>query len=101
MLIDSGADYTLLPYAYARILDVDVKRQCRRIPTAGIGGTETVHLLPALPMRLGPWRRRIPVGFLERDDIPPLLGRIRCLDSFDVRLARRRTTFSRGGASRR
>jgi hypothetical protein len=93
MLVDTGADYTLLPRAYATVLGVSLETQCRRVRTAGIGGTELVHLLPRLSMRLGPWSRRIPVGFLDHDDVPPLLGRVRCLDSFDVRLVRHQTTF--------
>jgi hypothetical protein len=97
MLVDTGADYTLLPRAHATVLGVDVRRQCRRVATAGIGGVETVHLLPRLRMRLGPWSRLIPVGFLDRDDVPPLLGRTGCLDAFDVRFTGRRTTFSARG----
>ena len=94
MLVDTGADYTLLGRAHAAVLGVDLRRQCRRVATAGIGGTEIVHLLPRLRMRLGPWARVIPVGFLDRDDVPPLLGRRRCLDTFAVRFAGYRTTFS-------
>jgi hypothetical protein len=96
MLVDTGADYTLLARAYAALLGVDLRRQCRRVATAGVGGTEIVHLLPRVRMRLGPWSRVIPVGFLDRNDVPPLLGRTRCLDTFDVRFAGRRTTFAVG-----
>jgi len=94
MIVDTGADYTLLARVHAAILGVDLRKNCRRVATAGIGGTETVYLLPRLRMRLGPWSRVIPVGFLDRDDVPPLMGRTGCLDTFDVRFARRRTTFS-------
>ena len=93
MLVDTGADYTLLPRSYAAILGVSPKRDCRRLLTAGIGGTEHVYLLPQLRMRLGPWLRRIPVGFLNHDDVPPLLGRVRCLDTFEVCFGRHRTRF--------
>lgn len=94
MLVDSGADYSLLPGVYAAVLGVDLTRDCRRIRRTGIGGVETVHLLPRLTMRLGPWVRWMPVGFLDRSDVPPLLGRARCLDRFDVRFARHTTTFT-------
>ena len=94
MLVDTGADYTLLPQAYAAILGINLEKECRPLVTAGIGGAERVYLLPQLEMRLGSWPRRIPVGFLDHDDVPPLLGRIRCLDSFDVRFARHQTTFT-------
>lgn len=93
MLVDTGADYTLLPHLYATLLGVDLDTQCRRVVTAGIGGSERVYLLQGLGMRLGPWSRRIPVGFLDHDDVPPLLGRARCLDTFELRFARHRTMF--------
>jgi aspartyl protease len=93
MLVDSGADYTLLPNLYAGLLGVRLERECRHLLTVGIGGSERVRLLPQLRMRLGPWSRRIPVGFLDHDDVPPLLGRMRCLDTFEVVFSRHRTTF--------
>jgi hypothetical protein len=94
MLVDTGADYTLLPRTYAAVLGISLRTQCRRVMTAGIGGTERVYLLPRLQARLGSWTRRIPVGFLDRDDVPPLLGRIRCLDTFDVRFVLHETIFA-------
>ncbi len=94
MLVDTGADYTLLPRIYAALLGVNLQRNCRRLMTAGIGGTERVYLLPRLRMRLGPWLRRIPVGFLDHDDVPPLLGRARCLDTLEVCFWRHRTRFT-------
>jgi hypothetical protein len=92
MLVDTGADYTLLGHAHADVLGIDL-RSCRRVVTAGIGGTETVYLRSRLRLRLGPWSRAIVAGFLDRDDVPPLLGRMRCLDTFDVRFGRQRTIF--------
>jgi len=97
MLVDTGAHYTLLPRVYAALLGVRVQRDCRRVRTAGIGGDERVYLLPQLQMRVGPWLRQIPVGFLNHDDVPPLLGRARCLDTFDVCFEGRRTTFALPG----
>ena len=94
MLVDTGADYTLLGRAHAAVLGVDLRRHCRRVTTAGIGGTEAVHLMPRVSMSLGSRSRVIPVGFLDRDDVPPLLGRLLCLDTFKVCFAARQTTFS-------
>jgi hypothetical protein len=93
MLVDTGADYTLLGHAHADVLGIDLRR-CHRVATAGIGGTETVYLRSRLTLRLGPWSRVVVAGFLDRDDVPPLLGRARCLDTFDVRFSRHRTFFS-------
>jgi hypothetical protein len=93
MLVDTGADYTLLGHAHADVLGIDLRR-CRRVATAGIGGTEIVYLRSRVALRLGPWSRVIVAGFLDRDDVLPLLGRARCLDTFDVRFFRHRTFFS-------
>ena len=94
MLVDTGADYTLLPHSYASHLGVRVDRECRAFDTMGIGGSERVYLLPRWPIRLGPWQRDVPIGFLNRDDVPPLLGRQGCLEVFKVVFVRHRTTFS-------
>ena len=73
MLVDTGADYTLLGRVHADVLGIDL-RGCRRVVTAGIEGTEIVRLRSRLALRLGPWSRDIVAGFLDRDDVPPLLG---------------------------
>ena len=94
MLVDTGADYTLLPNIYAIHLGISFDSDCQVFDTMGIGGSERVYLLRRWPMRLGRWERQIPVGFLTRDDVPPLLGRQACLEAFKVTLFRHRTTFS-------
>lgn len=83
-LVDSGADYTMLPRRYADMLGIDVNVDCEAIRTSGVGGSETVYLYRLLPIKIGAWQKRIPVGFLERDDIPPLLGRMGCLEALEV-----------------
>ena len=94
MLVDTGADYTLLPKVYAAHLGVRLDRDCRVFETMGIGGRERVYLLKRWPMQLQQWRRDIPVGFLTRNDVPPLLGRQACLETFKVTLFRHSTTFA-------
>ncbi|MEK7616966.1 MAG: retropepsin-like aspartic protease [Patescibacteria group bacterium] len=84
MLVDSGADYTLLPRYFSNSLGVNLKKDCWVFKTAGIGGEEKVYFLKKIQVRLGEWTRHIPVGFLDRDDIPPLLGRHLFLETFEV-----------------
>ena len=61
------------------------KRKWRTYSTAGIGGEEKVYLLKErLKVRLGKWEQEIPIGFLERDEVPPLLGRQDFLEKFDT-----------------
>ena len=94
MIVDSGADYTLLPRYMAEDLGIGFKKDCLPYRTAGIGGSETVYVFPMAKARLGRWERHIPVGFLSRDDVPPLLGRHKFMETFRVLFSRRTTRFS-------
>jgi len=94
MLVDTGADYTLLPNISASHLGIRLHRDGQAFDTMGIGGSERVYLVRRWPMQLGRWRCEIPLGFLMRNDIPPLLGRQACLETFRLTFFRRRTTFA-------
>ena len=95
LLADTGADYTILPYHVAPELGVDLKKDCRQFLTSGVGGTEKVYLTnKGLKMRIGNVEKAIPAGFLERENIPPLLGREACLNHFDVRFFHFKTTIA-------
>lgn len=84
-VIDTGADYTLLPRRYADLLGIDVNVECHPDTTLGVGGSETIYLCKnKVRMRLGTWEQVIPAGFLERDDVPLLLGRLKVLEDFRV-----------------
>src|SRR3989344_3976560 len=72
MIVDTGADYTLLPKYFSERLGVNLARDCKIFETSGIGGREKVYLYNKMKVKLGSWERIIPVGFLSRDNIPPL-----------------------------
>lgn len=95
MIVDTGADYTLLPRFYARDLGIDLKKECKAHWTGGIGGREKVYLFKQARVRLDKWERIVPIGFLERNNIPPLLGRQGFLETFKVTLANHSTSFSK------
>ncbi len=84
MIIDTGADYTLLPRFMAQELKVDLEKDCKIFSTYGVGGKERVYFLPKIKVKLGNWERMIPVGFLERNEIPPLMGRHLFLENFET-----------------
>jgi len=84
MIIDTGADYTLLPRFMADKLGVNLEKDCKMFNTYGIGGGERIYFLPKIKVKLGSWKRTIPVGFLERNEIPPLMGRHLFLETFEA-----------------
>lgn len=93
MIVDTGADYTLLPRSYSKALQVNLGRDCKPFETLGVGGHETVFFHPSIRVRLGNWEAKVPVGFLDRDSVPPLLGRHQFLEELVVLFANHSTTF--------
>lgn len=94
LVVDTGADYTVFPRTFSLDLGIDFKKDCQRFFTRGIGGRESVYFLKkGLKMKVGKFEAKIPVGFLSRDDIPPLLGRHKCLDYFELRFKKFKTYF--------
>lgn len=91
MLIDTGADYSLLPKYFSDRLGIHLKKQCKLFRTTGIGGEEKVYFLNKLRVKIGSWERDIPVGFLDKDDIPPLLGRHLFFETFETVFNRNHT----------
>lgn len=93
MIVDTGADYTLLPRSYAKALGVNLERDCKPYETLGIGGHEVVYMHPRIKVRISDWEDEVPVGFLDRDAVPALLGRQQCLEALSVLLENHTTTF--------
>lgn len=93
MIVDSGADYTLLPNKYAEILGIDLLKDCDVETTLGVGGAETVYQYKNLRIKIGSLELKIPAGFLERNDIPPLLGRLNCLETLRLVFEKKESLF--------
>ncbi|MDP3734951.1 MAG: retropepsin-like aspartic protease [bacterium] len=95
MIVDSGADYTLLPRYMAEHLGVNVEHDCKIFYTSGIGGTEKVYFLPKIDAQLGDFERTVPVGFIDRNEVPPLLGRHLFMETLETYFSsKHRTHFS-------
>ncbi len=93
MIVDTGADYTLLPLIYADVLGIDIAKDCSAETTFGIGGAEIVYLHKGLDIKIANCRRAVPVGFLKKTDVPPLLGRLGFLETMKVVFHNRATIF--------
>lgn len=95
VLVDTGADYTLLPRRYAEILGINISTDCHPETTIGVGGTESVYQYKNLPIKINSWQTKIPAGFLERDGIPPVLGRLDALEILKLMMVNFRTILEK------
>lgn len=94
MIVDTGADYTLLPIWIAQKLGVNLQKDCRRFSTRGVGGSQLVLLAKnGRRVKLGSWENKITLGFLRDNDIPPLLGRLHFLERLKVTFENFETKF--------
>lgn len=93
MIVDTGADYTLLPRYQSQNLGVNLEKDCQLFTTQGIGGSENVYLQKSSRAKLGDKEFTIPLGFLDRDNVPPLLGRQDFLELISVTLDKHITVF--------
>lgn len=81
MIVDTGADYTLFPKRYAQLLGINLHKDCKLEETQGVGGKETIYLCKKnILIKIGVLKKQIPAGFLNRDNIPSLLGRLQTLE---------------------
>lgn len=94
MVVDTGADYTLLPQWLAPKLGINLSSHCRRFITYGVGGAQTVYVVKTgWKAKLGDWENKITLGFLSDNNIPPLLGRLHFLEKLKLTLKNFKTTF--------
>lgn len=94
MLVDSGADYTLLPWFLTKDLEIDPEKDCDLFETRGGGGITTVYIYKkSLNVKLGDKNFKVPVGFLKGRDIPPLLGRHKFMEKIKTAFHRHQTIF--------
>ncbi len=94
VLVDTGADYTLLPKKYAGLLGINIEKECRAENTYGIGGREKIYLCKnKVVVKIGSFTKTVPVGFLSRDDVQALLGRLQALEVLTLIMKQCITTF--------
>jgi len=85
MVVDTGADYTIIPRHFSEKLRVSLERDCVKDTTFGVGGEQTVYFLKEkIQAEIGKFRRNIPLAFFDNNEVPALLGRLGFLETFDV-----------------
>lgn len=86
LIVDSGADYTILPRHFSEKLRISLEKDCRKDVTSGVGGKQVVYLYKSkIQVKLGSFERKVPLAFLDSDEVPPLLGRLDFLETFDTK----------------
>ena len=94
MVVDSGADHTILPVSLSQKLDISLKNDCQKDVTAGIGGEQTIYFLKSkIQAQIGKISKKVPLGFLDSKDVPPLLGRLGFMELFEVILKKNKVVF--------
>lgn len=85
MIADTGADQTIIPRYLSEKLNIDLEKDCLKDKTFGVGGSQEIFMLKKrFPVRLGKWKKKIPLAVLDSDAVPPLMGRLGFMETFDA-----------------
>ena len=85
MVVDSGADFTILPRYLSEDLEVSLERDCIKDTTAGVGGEQSIYLCKKrIKAKLGHYERNVPLAFFDSNEVPALLGRLGFLETFNT-----------------
>lgn len=85
MVVDTGADFTILPRHLAQKLRVSLEKDCFKDTTFGVGGEQTIYLCKQrIQAKIGDIERHVPLAFLDSNEVPALLGRLGFLETFDT-----------------
>jgi len=88
-LLDTGADFTMLPKHLASEMGIDLAR-CPTDRSFGIEGKGMKTYLSAILISIGPHRFTVRCLFAEREDVPYILGRADLFDRFSITFDNRR-----------
>ena len=85
MVVDTGADHSILPKYFANSLGISLDRDCNKEWTTGIGGDQRIYMLKKLlRVRLGEVEYHVPIAISDKDNIPSIMGRLGFIDLFNV-----------------
>lgn len=94
MVVDTGADFTILPRYMSSDLFISLENDCIKDITLGIGGQSRIFLCKLkITAKIGTLIRRIPFAFFDNDEVPPLLGRLGFLETFDTEFLKNHTVI--------
>ena len=81
MYIDSGADFTLIPYKFGLMLGLKIEEKMQEV--YGVGGGIPV-ILKSTSMKINDLVLDVRIGWFLREDVPFILGRLDVFDKFHI-----------------
>lgn len=85
MVVDTGADFTVLPRHFSHDLRISLETDCMEDFTNGVGGERLIYIFKKkIVAKIGNIERHIPIAFFNNDEVPALLGRLGFLETFDT-----------------
>ncbi|KKU15529.1 MAG: hypothetical protein UX21_C0002G0003 [Microgenomates group bacterium GW2011_GWC2_45_8] len=96
MVVDTGADFSILPRYVSSDLGISLEQDCIVDATSGVGGEQKIYLYKKrIEVKVGKFTRQVPIAFFDSDEVPPLLGRLGFLETFDTTFFKsRKVTFT-------
>jgi len=92
MVVDTGADYTIVPQHISKKLRISLERECYKDITFGVGGNQVIYFLKnKITAKIGNLERKIPLAFFDNNEVPALLGRLGFLETFDTEFLKSHT----------
>jgi len=81
MYIDSGADFTLIPYRFGLMMGFKIEERIHEI--YGVGGEIPIILKPT-SMKIDGMVLNVRIGWSMREDVPFILGRLDVFEKFHI-----------------
>ena len=83
MYIDSGADMTLIPLSFGRLLGLELRKEDIK-HLRDVGGGEVPVIITKVDIRIDDVEFPIDVAWALEEDVPPLLGRTDVFDRYKI-----------------
>ena len=83
LYIDSGADITIIPLSFGRLLGLELKKEDIKQLT-GVGGISIPVVITEVEIKINDIAFPLNIAWALEEDIPPLLGRTSVFDKFVI-----------------
>jgi hypothetical protein len=85
MVVDTGADFSILPHYLSDGLGISLERDCVKETSIGVGGEQAIYLCKTkIRAKIGHLERSVPLAFFDGNEVPALMGRLGFLETFDT-----------------